>query len=101
LETISDHSTDKDLNMVNKKDCSYVLEAVIELFMMIKLITKMRQQKKAQCSEPKTTARLQVITLTKWLALGRELRSITNKARVRDREKQRGDCLDWVGRETA
>lgn len=45
--------------MVNKKDCSYVLEAVIELFMMIKLITKMRQQKKAQCSEPKTTARLQ------------------------------------------
>lgn len=86
LGTTSDHHTDKGLIMIHKKDRCYILEAVIELIVMIKLIKKGDNRER---TEPKTAARLHKLQgddSTDQVAntLSRQLSSITNKARVRD-----------------
>lgn len=85
LGTTSDHLTDKGLNMIHKKGRCYILEAVIELTVMIKLIKKGDNRER---TEPKTAARLHKLRgdNTDQVAntLSRQLSSITNKAGVRD-----------------
>lgn len=57
-----------------------------ESIVIIKPITKMRQQRKYNAQNLSQQQGYRVTTPTKWLTLGRQRSSVTNKARVRDVE---------------